>query len=63
MCGACGTLGRSVGAPLVVMVLTSLWALGVACAGVTMGPAAVPWPGIPLFAILSVVCLLLSKHT
>mmetsp|Transcript_60462 Transcript_60462/g.142648 ORF Transcript_60462/g.142648 Transcript_60462/m.142648 type:complete len:497 (-) Transcript_60462:158-1648(-) len=54
---------RSVGAPLVVMVLTSLWALGVACAGVTMGPAAVPWPGIPLFAILSVVCLLLSKHT
>ena len=53
---------RAFGAPLVAMVVTSLWSLSVAAAGILLGPDALPWPGMPFFVLLPVACLLLSKH-
>lgn len=53
---------RAFKAPLMSMVITSLWSLAVAAAGILLGPDALPWPGMPFFVLLPVTCLLLSKH-
>ena len=54
---------RAFGAPRAATVVTSVWALAVTAAGITLGPESLPWPGLPFYASLSVLSLLRSKHT